>query len=123
MAPSHNDVTETNEKINRNMESLRKDPLVEAHVPHKVPSLIEIKKAIPKHCFESDFRRSIMYGVKDFGIIIGLNVGMTMLNAYLLTDSFYIVKATAWFIYWIMQSIMFTAIFVLGRNFIYLFFF
>ena len=41
----------------------------EQEVPSSVPSLIEIKKILPKHCFQSNLAQSFYYVIKDVIII------------------------------------------------------
>jgi omega-3 fatty acid desaturase (delta-15 desaturase) len=75
----------------------------------QVPSLIDLKKAIPAHCFKPSLATSLYYVVKDISIISLL---------FFIAVKFY---SSSWYflispLYWFCQGTMFWAIFVLGHD-------
>lgn len=81
-------------------------------VPENVPHIVEIKKTIPKYCFEGDLRRSLYYVFKDLTIVIALYVGMLMVEM----QPFTLLKYLYTPIYWFLQGTIFWGIFVLGHD-------
>ncbi|CAL1538801.1 unnamed protein product, partial [Lymnaea stagnalis] len=83
----------------------------------KLPSIIEIKKAIPAHCFESNTLRSIYSLVKDF-VIVGLLcllVEGTWMKSF--TDVLFISpQFVITPMYWFVQGTLFVAIFIIGHD-------
>ncbi len=81
-------------------------------VPQNVPSIIDLKKILPKHCFESKLSLSFYYVAKDLSIVLLLYISklaVEMLPWNILT----IIYAP---IYWFFQGTMMWAIFVLGHD-------
>lgn len=74
-------------------------------VPEDVPSLVEIKRILPKHCFQPQLSKSFYYVFKDVAIIA------LVYAAYLRIETYTILVAP---FYWYLQGTMFWAIFVLG---------
>uniref|UniRef100_A0A0B7BB71 Fatty acid desaturase domain-containing protein n=2 Tax=Arion vulgaris TaxID=1028688 RepID=A0A0B7BB71_9EUPU len=92
--------------------ALDDDALAKVNLPRKLPSIVEIKKAIPQQCFESNTPLSIYYMIKDFVLVAGL---------YLLVEWTWTVfpPATQFVItplYWLLQGTMFTGLFVAGHD-------
>ncbi|KAH9489001.1 fatty acid desaturase (DSD1) [Bulinus truncatus] len=88
------------------------DALAKVNLPKKLPSIVEIKKALPSHCFESNTSLSIYYMIKDF----------------VLVAFFYVLVEWTWEVfppvaqifitpvYWLLQGTLFTALFVVGHD-------
>ncbi len=75
-------------------------------VPHELPfTLKDIRSAIPSYCFEPSLGRSLAYFFLDIGIITGLFVTATTIQAWWL-----------WPIYWFAQGTLFWALFVVGHD-------
>eukprot|EP00188_Purpureofilum_apyrenoidigerum_P003988 Plantae.Rhodophyta-Purpureofilum_apyrenoidigerum.ctg4333.p1 GENE.Plantae.Rhodophyta-Purpureofilum_apyrenoidigerum.ctg4333~~Plantae.Rhodophyta-Purpureofilum_apyrenoidigerum.ctg4333.p1 ORF type:complete len:359 (+),score=51.29 Plantae.Rhodophyta-Purpureofilum_apyrenoidigerum.ctg4333:149-1225(+) len=72
-----------------------------------IPSLIEIKKALPEHVFRSSLSKSLYFVVKDL-----LIVAMLMLFKTTVCENYPVL----YLLYWIAQGTMFWAIFVLGHD-------
>ena len=81
-------------------------------VPKDVPSIIQLKKILPKHCFQSDLKTSYYYVLKDLSIVIILyaSIRLIELQPYSLITMAYIP------VYWLLQGTMFWALFVLGHD-------
>ena len=82
-------------------------------VPPNVPSLIEIKKILPKHCFQANLAHSFYYVIKDVIIISLIYVTYVSIENSGLS---FIVKWICAPLYWYLQGTMFWAIFVLGHD-------
>ena len=74
------------------------------------PAITDIKKILPKHCFQSSLRVSLYYVLKDLSIILVLYGSILVAERYsymqLLWTPFY----------WFFQGTMFWAVFVLGHD-------
>ena len=81
-------------------------------VPEKVPSLIDIKKILPKHCFQPKLATSLYYVAKDFVIISLIYLSYVVIES---RGSWYVTYFCAP-IYWYLQGTMFWALFVLGHD-------
>ncbi|KAL8618947.1 hypothetical protein ACOMHN_020366 [Nucella lapillus] len=93
-----------------------KDEALKRHnLPPDLPSLSEIKKALPSHVFESRVGTSLYYVVKDLAQIGGLY----LLGDWVLTSG-YIPAWISWLVllpgYWLVQGTLFWALFVLGHD-------
>ena len=92
--------------------SVRKMELLqESDVPRNVPSLVDIKKILPKHCFQPKLGKSCYYVIKDL-VLISL-----IYCAYILLENYS--SLTKWIcapVYWYLQGTMFWALFVLGHD-------
>ena len=71
-----------------------------AAVPTAVPSIIELKKSLPSHCFSPSVLRSLFYVVKDFCIIGLLYLSMLAVEAWSPTVLINIFVAP---VYWYLQ--------------------
>ena len=76
------------------------------------PTAVQIKKAIPAHCFKSDLIQSLYYAIKDVTIILILHFVMLYLEKALPLR----VLIILWPVFWFIQGTMFTAIFVVGHD-------
>ncbi|CAF0949713.1 unnamed protein product [Adineta steineri] len=78
--------------------------------PCQLPTLSEIKREIPAHCFHSSVRRSMSYVIKDIVYVI-----LTFSIMYQIDKSFkygYLLFP----IYWYIQGTLYTAFFILGHD-------
>ncbi|GFO35840.1 hypothetical protein PoB_006234500 [Plakobranchus ocellatus] len=50
----------------------REEVLTKHNLPQQMPTIIDIKKVVPKHCFESSTSLSIYYMCKDFFLVVCL---------------------------------------------------
>lgn len=80
-------------------------------VPQNVPTLLEIKRILPKHCFQPSLAKSLYYVAKDLLIVSSAY----FLYLYLTWNSWIWTLMAAPF-YWYFQGTMFWAIFVLGHD-------
>ncbi|CAO2825685.1 unnamed protein product [Amaranthus hypochondriacus] len=67
--------------------------------------LVDIRNAIPKHCWVKDSWRSMSYVLRDVVIVFGLVIIAVYFNNW-----------AFWPLYWIAQGTMFWALFVLGHD-------
>ena len=86
----------------------------EVHVPEKVPTLVELKRILPKHCFVGDPIRSLSFAVKDLAIVAATYGFMMFLNYNLPEDSGF--RVLMWLAYWFFQGTMFWALFVVAHD-------
>ncbi|KAJ0551516.1 putative acyl-lipid Delta(12)-acetylenase [Helianthus annuus] len=68
-------------------------------------TLADIRAAIPKHCWVKDPWKSMSYVVRDVVVVFGLAAVAAFFN-----------NIVVWPLYWIAQSTMFWALFVLGHD-------
>ncbi|KAL7614455.1 hypothetical protein Lser_V15G09006 [Lactuca serriola] len=68
-------------------------------------TLADIRASIPKHCWVKDPWRSMSYVLRDVAVVFGLAVVAAYFN-----------NIVVWPLYWIAQSTMFWALFVLGHD-------
>ncbi|ESO85881.1 hypothetical protein LOTGIDRAFT_74451, partial [Lottia gigantea] len=78
----------------------------------ELPTIIDIKRAIPSHCFQSNVITSMYHAMKDVVFVIGLYILGELLLTYL---PFWAVLVTAP-VFWFAQGTMFTALFVIGHD-------
>ncbi|CAL1547813.1 unnamed protein product [Lymnaea stagnalis] len=91
---------------------LEDDVLAKVNLPRKLPSIVDIKKALPAHCFESNVSLSIYYMIKDF-ILVAL--------LYILVEwTWEVFPPVAQIfitpLFWLVQGTLFTALFVVGHD-------
>jgi omega-3 fatty acid desaturase (delta-15 desaturase) len=82
-------------------------------VPPIVPTLVEIKKILPKHCFQPTVVQSLYYVLKDLVIVTTLYLSFLCFEN---SDTYGVLKYLAVPLYWYLQGTMFWAIFVLGHD-------
>ena len=82
-------------------------------VPKAVPTLVEIKKILPKHCFQPSLLESFYYVLKDIVIIAILYVSYVVIEQ---SDHNKSIKYAIALLYWYLQGTMFWALFVLGHD-------
>jgi omega-3 fatty acid desaturase (delta-15 desaturase) len=91
---------------------LEDDALAKVNLPRKLPSIVEIKKAIPQSCFEPNTTLSIYYMVKDFALVaLFYFIVQWTWEALPLATQLVITP-----LYWLLQGTMFTALFVAGHD-------
>lgn len=90
----------------------RTNGYVESCDSKSYPTILEIKSAIPSHCFKPELLTSCYYVLKD-----------VLLTCIIFTVMFYAERTLPWYsmivlwpVYWMVQGTMFTAIFVLGHD-------
>ncbi|ESO96191.1 hypothetical protein LOTGIDRAFT_116269 [Lottia gigantea] len=81
-------------------------------VANKIPSISEIKAAIPNHCFKSTIKQSMYYVFKDIILIIALYC----FGHWVLQCNSIILKTALSPVYWFLQGTLLFAVFVLGHD-------
>ena len=81
-------------------------------IPEKLPSIIEIKKVIPKHCFDPKVSTSTYYAIKDI-VLVALTLAFFLWLHQVAPPS---VWYPTIFLYWCIQGTLLTAIFVIGHD-------
>eukprot|EP00096_Caligus_rogercresseyi_P014977 TRINITY_DN7429_c0_g1_i1.p1 TRINITY_DN7429_c0_g1~~TRINITY_DN7429_c0_g1_i1.p1 ORF type:complete len:382 (+),score=65.69 TRINITY_DN7429_c0_g1_i1:86-1147(+) len=80
-------------------------------VPKEIPSLVELKRILPKHCFQPSLARSLYYAFRDCAFV-GILYGVTLyLDGRVLA-----LKALLWPAYWFLQGTMMWALFVVAHD-------
>ena len=87
-------------------------PINSSEVPRQLPSIIEIKRVIPKHCFKSNLCKSFYYVVKDFAIIAVL-YGILLIA---IKQPYISLRYAYYPLYWFLQGTMFWSLFVIGHD-------
>jgi len=82
-------------------------------LPEKLPSAVDIKKALPKECFERRLKTSFYYAVRD---IIQVAVTFAVFYYLISLTSSLLVRAMLILLYWAIQGTFFTAVFVIGHD-------
>lgn len=82
-------------------------------LPDNLPSSVDIKRALPKECFQPRVSTSMYYAVRDL-----VQVAITFIVFFYLDTlvSSQLVRALLIFLYWAIQGTFFTAIFVIGHD-------
>jgi len=82
-------------------------------LPEKLPSVVDIKRALPKECFQRRVKTSMYYAARDL-VQIAVTFGVFYyLNS--LTSSL-VLRAVLALLYWAVQGTFFTAVFVIGHD-------
>lgn len=82
-------------------------------LPKDLPTAVEIKKVIPKHCFEPTVTRSMYYALKD---VVQIAVAWSTLSYFLTHIDWLPAKIVALFVYWALQGTFFMGLFVMGHD-------
>jgi omega-3 fatty acid desaturase (delta-15 desaturase) len=82
-------------------------------LPEELPSIIEIKNALPKHCFKSSVPLSMYYAVKDCVQVVLVYLVLCYLSS-LFTSPW--IHSLLIVLYWAVQGTFFMALFVLGHD-------
>jgi len=82
-------------------------------LPEQLPSVVDIKNALPKKCFERPVTTSLYYSVRDL-----VQVAVTFAVFYYLNSltSSVLIRAVLMLLYWAIQGTFFTALFVIGHD-------
>ncbi len=91
-----------------------KEKIADSVVPTEVPSIVELKKALPSHCFQSSLLTSYYYVVKDLAIICALYAAYLFVERH--SPSPVLVWIAAAPVYAYLQGTMMWALFVLGHD-------
>jgi len=81
-------------------------------IPEKLPSSVDIKKKLPRHCFQPKISTSMYYAIKDF-VLVAITY---MIFIQLEKVPFLPFQILATIVYWGVQGTFFTAIFVIGHD-------
>ena len=81
-------------------------------VPKNVPSIIEIKRILPRHCFTSSLPTSMYYVAKDLILVLALYASILLAEQYLPLVVYVLYLP----VYWMLLGTVFWAIFVLGHD-------
>jgi len=86
---------------------------LQAPLPEKLPSVVDIKKALPKECFDRRVKTSVYYAIHDM-----VKVAITFAVFYYLISltSSMLLRAVLVLLYWAIQGTFFTAVFVIGHD-------
>ncbi|KAK7098668.1 sn-1 acyl-lipid omega-3 desaturase (ferredoxin)-like [Littorina saxatilis] len=90
------------------------EALTEHNLPHTLPSLGEIKRALPSHVFESRVSTSVYYVVKDVAQVVGLFLLADWLWSSCVLPTWVLAVLVPG--YWLLQGTLFWALFVLGHD-------
>lgn len=101
-----------NGKIQNGVQNGNVKKVLPSSVPKNVPSITEIKRAIPSHCFQAEIRHSMYYVFQDFAFIIALYATVEWLSP--LVPTWWQIFITPG--YWLLQGTFFTALFVVGHD-------
>ncbi|GFO35844.1 delta(12)-fatty-acid desaturase [Plakobranchus ocellatus] len=108
-----NEANQKNQGSSTDAVKLSKDELLAKHnLPRELPSLVEIRKVIPKHCFQPITSLSIYYMCKDFFLAVCLFLLCEWTWQVLPISAQVVITPLFWFL----QGTVFTAIFVLGHD-------
>nr|QWC69500.1 methyl-end desaturase 2 [Tigriopus californicus] len=80
-------------------------------VPQNTPSILEIKRQLPAHCFQPTLAQSFYYVLKDLVIMAVLYLGMIFMDL-----QFPLATYITYPVYWYLQGTMMWALFVLGHD-------
>ena len=81
-------------------------------IPTDVPSIVDIKRILPKHCFVPSLGRSLFYVAKDLALVLALYGSMLLVER----QPFSILYLVWVPVYCFLQGTLFWAIFVLGHD-------
>ena len=82
------------------------------HLPKELPSAVDIKKRLPKECFQSSVTISMYYVVKD--VLLAASAYYLVQYAHSFDNTF--LWWTSLFVYWAFQGTFFMAIFLVGHD-------
>jgi omega-3 fatty acid desaturase (delta-15 desaturase) len=86
------------------------DSTLSSTLPHRLPTLSEIKIKLPAHCFRPTVRQSMSYVIKDI-----IYVALTFIVMYQIQRIFN--YGFLFFpVYWYIQGTLYTSLFVLGHD-------
>lgn len=83
-------------------------------LPETLPSVVDIKRVLPKACFQPKVSTSMAYAVRDFvQIAVAFVVFFYLIESWVTSP---IAKVLLMVLYWAIQGTFFTAIFVIGHD-------
>lgn len=82
-------------------------------LPQTLPSITDIKKIIPSHCFQPRVATSMYYVVKDFVLIAAAYFAIVYLQQLFPSTA---LQVAFMVLYWAIQGTFFTAVFVVGHD-------
>jgi len=85
---------------------------MQERLPEQLPSIIEIKRALPKHCFQPKVSTSMYYALKDFALVAVTYAVFVQVEQLPWVP----IQIVATVLYWGVQGTFFTAIFVIGHD-------
>jgi omega-3 fatty acid desaturase (delta-15 desaturase) len=87
--------------------------IYETDILADIPTLSEIKRAIPVECFQSNVWKSMFYVVKDTALIFILYTCLCYLEKFNMNRLIYCIVYP---LYWYFQGVMYTAYFIVGHD-------
>ena len=82
----------------------RAEPEALAAVPEHVPSITELKKSLPAHCFVPTLAQSYYYVAKDFALVAALYAAQLAVERALPAEGgFAVARYAATALYWYLQ--------------------
>lgn len=89
------------------------DPKKSLKVPDALPSIVEIKRALPKKCFEAQLSTSLYYCAKDFIQVFAAYAALAYAESLI---SSFMLRAPLILLYWAAQGTFFMGMFVMGHD-------
>ncbi|XP_040566043.1 sn-1 acyl-lipid omega-3 desaturase (ferredoxin) isoform X1 [Lepeophtheirus salmonis] len=89
--------------------------LIDKCVPVKIPTLVELKRILPKHCFQSSLPKSLYYAFRDLLTVIALYASVLYIDGRILNSGSPL-RAILWTLYWYLQGTIMWAIFVVAHD-------
>ncbi|ESO11545.1 hypothetical protein HELRODRAFT_71572 [Helobdella robusta] len=86
---------------------------LDTQLPKNLPSVIEIKRVIPSHCFVPSTCRSLLYALKD---VVQILFAWVLLWYLLPLTNWIALKVLMIFVYWGIQGTFFMGLFVMGHD-------
>nr|AOA52182.1 omega-3 fatty acid desaturase [synthetic construct] len=84
--------------------------------PYEFPTLTEIKRSLPAHCFEASVPWSLYYTVRALGIAGSLALGLYYARALAIVQEFALLDAVLCTGYILLQGIVFWGFFTIGHD-------
>lgn len=92
-------------------------------VPSKKPEFTvgDLRRAIPKHCFERDLATSFKYLAVDLAVVAALFLAANRIDSLVTEDGLFgasapYARALVWVAYWIVQGCVMTGLWVIGHE-------
>ncbi len=82
-------------------------------LPEKLPTAVDIKRVIPKHCFQPTVAQSMLHAFKDIVQIVVCYFLFATLHTAIPNSTVYWASMV---FYWAVQGTFFTAVFVVGHD-------
>ena len=101
-----------NHKMTANSTMMANGSAGHGDVLDDMPSIIELKKVIPPHCFKPELKRSFYYVGKDLAICFALYVGLLLME----NQPSILLRCAYTIAYWFFQGTIMWSVFVLGHD-------